>query len=1299
MKKLLKIFLWSFAAVLGLLIITAIITQTSVFKSWLSDTLSSVLSESISAEVEIGQIDGNLFSNLEIRDIQFIDQADTVISISRISADYRLLPLLGKRIIVEDLEIEKPVIALNQEEDSGWNITRLFATDSVSVVDSFDTDSAKFDYSIEVGKLSIKNGFITLKSTEDLIPSEIGELNIDLSGVYQTDKINIELDSIGFEAVEPDISLQKLAFDFFMNGESLELNGCELHTSRNVISASGDYQDSDERSGELQMAASDLDLSDLQVLLPDIIVKSKRDLEFSGKIEQDSITLDLNIETGNQSLSVNIFTTNRSIILKNMQAKGIEFDSKIEFKNFILGNWLNVDIPVRLASGEIDIKGWFEDLDKHDLVIMGCLDEIKYEGYSSDSLNLQAQLANGNLSSTVLVNSKNGRLNIRSEIEQLFIDPKITAQVEVRNLNLQNIIDLDTLETDLNLDIQFKYSESTGYNEYSHVNLNMFNSRFDNYFIDTLNSHFQFRDSLYILDSLLLQTPIAKVFLAGSGNLNGFNDLDYIIRTRDLRPLGPVLEIDSLNAEGNFYGSLRGQLSSLRNHVNVDLKNVRYNTITLDSLTGEAETFLLNDKLLWDGDLTLTGISLDEQNIQELQIKAAYDSKIIFSEISFSYTPDIFGSLTASIKADSIFNINLPEIDFMVRNNQWSGSLQNLQYNPNLQTIDLDDFNLKCFNCDDNRSINAQGRLSINGYQKFSISVNDVDLNLIMQTLGINEKYGGKIDLNLDLSGTMQNPVFEGNISLEEGNVRNLEFREFYCAYEYGDDQLLLDLTVDFNETDSLAVDGSLPLHFSLTDTLPLFNEEAAFKVNIKSTPIPLSVLMATDYDFETLEGTLIWDMSIGNTLSNPSFNGSLLIKDGLMKIPYWGIDYQNINMELFAENDQFILKKFEVLRDRGRLNASGSMQLDLAGEDASIMSSDLILMADKFFITQHKDFELQVSSEIQYSDEEEGPRIGGEVEITRSNFYLPAVMARLGGISTGSDDAKPLLVKARESQIKANPNKSDPAVVLIVKDTLNAPEFLDMLKGDIVVKLNRNTWIRDPQLRVELEGNLNMGFSEGKVSLLGPVKTVRGQYDVLGRRFIVVEGQVDFQGSKSTNIPIKLEAQYEYRTTGRERRFLVLKVSGDLQNPVIKFYENLNELSQDDALSILLHGRKKDELNYSNQSELAGSSLENTAAMGLVSNYLSDRVSRSVGDDLQLDVIEVNANDNWKSANFIIGKYITNDLFVTYKREFGQTNDNDIAPETITLEYEIWKQIYLQLIQGHPRESGVDLFFKIDLE
>jgi translocation and assembly module TamB len=1314
MNKFLKISLWTLSGVVSLIIILIILTQTSFFKSWLSGTISSVLSESLSAEVSIGQLEGNLFNHLEIREVQIIDHADTIISISGISADYRLLPLLNEQIILENLEIEKPVISLNQEIDGRWNISQLFSSDSVSVVDSINTDSSKFDYSIELKKLSIKNGFITVQSPETLIPSEISDIHIDLSGAYQSNNVHVKLDSFGLEAIDPDLSLERLAFDFRMDEESVELKDFELHTSRNVITASGDYQDKNERAGTLQLVASELDLTDLHILLPDIIVKSKRDLKFSAKIKQDSVALDLNFETDNQSLSVGLFSTNRTKIFNNLEVKGVEFVSKIELKNFILGNWLNLDLPVRIASGRIDVNGWYKDLGTHKLKIMGRLKDVKYHNYSLESFDLQAELKDGDLNSTILSNSKNGRFNIQSQIDKAFTDPKIFAQVSIRNLNLRNIFSsknmlpsqvesvngqLSEIETDLNLDVQFTYADSIGVDEYSYIDFRMFDSRFDDYIIDEFKSHFQFRDSLYILDSLSLQTQFAELLLTGSGNFTGFNNLNYIIRTRDIGTLGTLLNMDSLNADGNIYGSLRGELSSLTNRIHVDLKDVQYNTILLDSLTGEAETIFKNDKLLWDGNAVLTGITVDSQHIQDIRVKSIYDGMIISSEIKFYYTRDIYGSLTANIVPDSSMKIDLPQIDFTFRQENWSGSLQNLIFNPVLQTLDLEDFNLVCLNSEHNCRINAQGRLSMNGYQRFSTRINDIDLNMILQTFGINEEIGGKINLDLDLSGTLQKPVFEGNIFVEDGIVRNLEIRKFYCAYEYNDDQLLLNLALDFNETDSLAVNGSLPLHISMTDTLPLFNEEAGFEVTIKSTPIPLSVLVATDYNFEALEGKLICDLSVGNTLANPSFNGNILINDGLMKIPYWGIDYQNINVDLSAEKDRFILKKFEVSRDAGTLNASGAMQIDFAGEKESIISSDLKLVADKFFIVQHKDFEFQISSELQYTDEEDGPRIGGDVEILRSNFYLPAVLDRLGGVSKGSENAKPLLVKAREAQMEVNAGESDPALKLIVKDTLKAPEFLDLLNGDIEVKLNRNTWIRNPQLRVELEGNLKVGFSEGHFSLLGPVRTVRGQYDVLGRRFVVVEGLVEFQGRKNVKIPIKLEAQYEYRTTGRERRYLVLKVSGDLNNPIIKFYEDLSELSQDDAISILLYGRKKDELNYNNQSELASTRLENTVAMGLVSNYLSDRVSRSVGDNLKLDVIEVNATDNWKSANFIIGKYITNNLFVTYKREFGQTDDNDIAPETITLEYEIWKQIYLQLIEGHPRESGVDLFFKIDLD
>jgi autotransporter translocation and assembly factor TamB len=221
--------------------------------------------------------------------------------------------------------------------------------------------------------------------------------------------------------------------------------------------------------------------------------------------------------------------------------------------------------------------------------------------------------------------------------------------------------------------------------------------------------------------------------------------------------------------------------------------------------------------------------------------------------------------------------------------------------------------------------------------------------------------------------------------------------------------------------------------------------------------------------------------------------------------------------------------------------------------------------------------------------------------------------------------------------------------------------------------------------------------MESGEQYLSGPVKVVRGQYDILGRRFNVVEGKVDFLGNKEMNPPILLEAEYNYRTSGREKKDLILKVTGDLKTPIIKFYVDNSEISQEDAISIVLFGRRKDELSYASQADISGSDMQNTAAMGIVSNIISDRLSRSVGDDLKLDVIEVNAQDNWQSANFVIGKYITEDIFVTYKREFGQNKDNSIVPETISLEYEITKFLYLQLIQGDPKESGTDLFFKFD--
>jgi len=62
-----------------------------------------------------------------------------------------------------------------------------------------------------------------------------------------------------------------------------------------------------------------------------------------------------------------------------------------------------------------------------------------------------------------------------------------------------------------------------------------------------------------------------------------------------------------------------------------------------------------------------------------------------------------------------------------------------------------------------------------------------------------------------------------------------------------------------------------------------------------------------------------------------------------------------------------------------------------------------------------------------------------------------------------------------------------------------------------------------------------------------------------------------------------------------------------------------------------------------------------------------------------------------------LVGKYLTNELFISYQREFGDTNDRDVAPELVTIEYEITRNIYLQLIEGDSRARGADMIFKVE--
>ena len=198
--------------------------------------------------------------------------------------------------------------------------------------------------------------------------------------------------------------------------------------------------------------------------------------------------------------------------------------------------------------------------------------------------------------------------------------------------------------------------------------------------------------------------------------------------------------------------------------------------------------------------------------------------------------------------------------------------------------------------------------------------------------------------------------------------------------------------------------------------------------------------------------------------------------------------------------------------------------------------------------------------------------------------------------------------------------------------------------------------------------------------------------YIVLGKKLQINEGEIIFKGGEEFDPTLNFNATYTFRDSEKEKRELDIVVTGLLSDPTIEFLLDEELLTESEAVSILVFGKTVDEIGYDGQTGLASS-----MGSSMVAQMISSQLGKTLGSRFNLDMIEVTATENWQSAAFVVGKYIGNDLFVTYQRGFGETEGDEITPETITLEYELNRLLFLRLQSGSSKTSGFDVILKFE--
>ncbi|MDZ7764983.1 MAG: translocation/assembly module TamB domain-containing protein [Melioribacteraceae bacterium] len=260
-------------------------------------------------------------------------------------------------------------------------------------------------------------------------------------------------------------------------------------------------------------------------------------------------------------------------------------------------------------------------------------------------------------------------------------------------------------------------------------------------------------------------------------------------------------------------------------------------------------------------------------------------------------------------------------------------------------------------------------------------------------------------------------------------------------------------------------------------------------------------------------------------------------------------------------------------------------------------------------------------------------------------------------------------------------------------RTVLNPRQFFEEITGRFTLSIPKNTWIVSPQMNIELSGEIDVVKTVSHFELFGSVSVKRGRIEVYGKEFEVMEGRIIFNGGEKLNPELAMTLQYVVRGSNRLKQTLQISVHGAADDPKLAFSLDGSEISEGDAISYIAFGKSLGQLTQGERSNVENQ--EQSIAKTLAGNFLAAQVSSSLGDALGLDVIEIRGDENWQRATLTAGKYITDDLYVSYERGFGGTEANEVSPRIVTAEYELTTFLFLQLVEGNDKSAGFDVILK----
>src|SRR5215216_4094762 len=251
--------------IVGVASMAVIVTQTTWFKEWLRGFIVRQAEDYVNGRLSIGRLDGNLFSGVELSDIDVTMNGKSVVNVGQVGLTYNAITLIKGDVVLDHIRLDRPKL-LVERTASGWNLTNL--------IKARTPERPRNRRTIEIGEIGVSDGSLAVVdavgTTGVEMPSRFDRLDASMAVMSNEDELKVDIAHVSFRAADPNIGLNALSGTIrkTMNGVSFE--NMAVRTEESSVRANGAVTGLNSGNPEIDITASSdkLDTDELARVVP-----------------------------------------------------------------------------------------------------------------------------------------------------------------------------------------------------------------------------------------------------------------------------------------------------------------------------------------------------------------------------------------------------------------------------------------------------------------------------------------------------------------------------------------------------------------------------------------------------------------------------------------------------------------------------------------------------------------------------------------------------------------------------------------------------------------------------------------------------------------------------------------------------------------------------------------------------------------------------------------------------------------------------------------------------------------------